>query len=124
VFDRGQSADGPRYELLESATGGDNWMLREASEQPIRIKRMPAQTGNPEWRLRADAASKSNRIEKQQGGKWMPVASFAVALESCKPPQAKEPEPPPEVDQTPPPSNNGTLSLPQLRGEKPSPKRK
>src|SRR5439155_27027389 len=120
VFDRGQSADGPRYEMYESATGGDNWMLREASEQPIKIKRMPAETGNAGWRLRADAASKSNRIEKQQGGKWTTVASFVVALGPCKPPQAKEPEPPPETEQAQPkPSpNTGTLSLPELRGEK------
>jgi hypothetical protein len=127
VFDRGQSADGPRYEMYESATGGDNWMLREASEQPIKIKRMPAEIGNADWRLRADAASKSNRIEKRQGGKWSTVASFAVTLEACKPPQAKELEPPPEPTEQAQPQaapNKGTLSLPELRGEKPSPKKK
>jgi hypothetical protein len=127
VFDRGQSADGPRYEMYESATGGDNWMLREASDQPIKIKRMPAENGNADWRLRADAASKSNRIEKQQSGKWTTVASFAVSLEACKPPKAKEPEPPPaEPEQAQPqtPADKGTLSLQELRGEKPPPKRK
>ena len=127
TFDRGQSADGPRYEQYETATGGDNWMLREASDQPVKIKRMPAQTGNADWRLRADAATKSNRIEKQQGGKWTAVASFAVALEPCKPAPVKEPEPPPEVtEQAQPqqPANTGTLSLPALRGEKPAGKKK
>jgi len=120
IFDRGSSGDGPRYELYETATGGDNWMVREASDQPIRIKRMPLQTGNADWRLHADAATQSNRIEKKQGARWIPVASFAVGLSPCKPPQAKEPEPPPEAPTTqapPPPAATGTLSLPALRGE-------
>jgi hypothetical protein len=118
IFDRGQSGDGPRYELYESATGGDNWMVREASDQPIRIKRMPVETENADWRLRPDAATKSNRIEKRQGGHWNPVASFSVSLVPCMPPQAKEPEPPPEpTTETPKPSAPGTLSLPSLRGE-------
>lgn len=118
IFDRGQSGDGPRYELYESATGGDNWMVREASDQPIRIKRMPLETENADWRLRPDAATKSNRIEKRQGGRWAPIASFSVDLVPCRPPQAKEPEPPPEpTTETPKQSAPGTLSLPALRGE-------
>jgi hypothetical protein len=120
IFDRGQSGDGPRYELYESATGGDNWMVREASDQPIRIKRMPVETENADWRMRPDAATKANRIEKRQGGRWNSVASFAVGLPACKPPQAKEPEPPPPeptTSQNPAPLAPGTLSLPALRGE-------
>src|SRR5436190_20109405 len=96
VFDGGQSGEGLRYELYESATGGDNWMVREASDQPLRIKRMPVEAANPDWRLRPDAASKSNRIERQQGTRWTAVASFAVDLGMCKPPPAKELAPPPE----------------------------
>jgi hypothetical protein len=118
IFDRGGSGDGPRYELYESATGGDNWMVREASDQPIRIKRMPLETENADWRLRPDSATKSNRIEKRQGGRWNPVASFSVDLVPCRPPQVKEPEPPPETTtETPKPSAPGSLSLPALRGE-------
>jgi hypothetical protein len=125
VFDGGQSSDGLRFELYESATGGDNWMVREASDQPLRLKRMPPAPENADWRLHADARSKSNRIEKRQGGSWQPVASFSVMIGSCKPPPVKEQEPPPETEtQTaaPPPSATGTLSLPALRGE-PPPKR-
>jgi hypothetical protein len=125
IFDGGQSGEGLRYELYESATGGDNWMVREASDQPLRIKRMPPAPENADWRLHADAATKSNRLEKRQGASWHPLASFAVTIGSCKPPPAKEPEPPPETE-TPttaaPPAATGTLSLPALRGE-PPPKR-
>jgi photosystem II stability/assembly factor-like uncharacterized protein len=118
IFDRGQSGDGPRYEFYESATGGDNWMVREASDQPIRIKRMPLEPENADWRLRPDAATKANRIEKRQAGRWNSVASFAVGLPACKPPQTTEPEPPPEpTTEAPAPSAPGTLSLPELRGE-------
>lgn len=127
IFDRGQSGDGPRYELYESLTGGDNWMVREASDQPIRIKRMPAQPENADWRLQAEGGSKSNRIQKRQAGRWTSVASFAVEIEPCKPPQAKEQEPPPETTEaeTPkPPAATGTLSLPSLRGEQPAKRRK
>src|SRR5207245_6773388 len=90
IFDHGQAGDGPRYELYESATGGDNWMVREASDQPIRIKRMPAQAENADWRLQPEGASKSNRIQKRQGGRWTSIASFAVEIDPCKPPQVKE----------------------------------
>ena len=118
IFDRGMAGDGPRYELYESATGGDNWMVREASDQPIRIKRMPVETENADWRLRPDAATKANRIEKRQAGRWNSVASFAVSLAPCRPPKAKEPEPPPEpTTEAPAPSAPGALSLPALRGE-------
>src|SRR5262249_3422584 len=125
IFDRGQSGDGPRYELYESATGGDNWMVREASDKPIVPKRIRPEAENSEWRLRPDAASKSNRIEKRQAGRWTAVASFAVDLPPCKPPAAKEPEPPPEptTEAAPAPAAAGTLSLPALRGE-PTKKRK
>jgi len=130
VFDRGSSGDGPRYELYESPTGGDNWMVREASGNPIRIKRMPAEPGNSDWRLRSDSATKANRIEKRQGAGWAPIASFAVEVGMCKPPAVKEPEPPPEI----PPDPNaepaekgaekGTLSLPALRGDPASSKKR
>jgi len=126
VFDRGQSSEGPRYELYESATGGDNWMVREASDRPIRIKRMPLETGNADWRIRADAATKSNRIEKRQGTRWTSIASFAVQIGVCKPPPAKEPEPPPEItpeQSQPQPANKGTLSLQELRGDPKRPKK-
>jgi hypothetical protein len=119
IFDHGKAGEGPRYELYESATGGDNWMVREASDQPIRIKRMPLETENVDWRLESDGRSKSNRIEKRQGGRWIPVASFTIGLGTCRPPPVKEQEPPPETEPATakPPAASGTLSLPSLRGE-------
>ena len=102
-------------------------MVREASDQPIRIKRMPAQAENADWRLQPEGASKSNRIQKRQGGRWTSIASFAVEIDPCKPPQVKEQEPPPETTEAESPKTPaaaGTLSLPSLRGEQPAKRRK
>ncbi len=76
---------------------------------------------NADWRLRSDGATKSNRIEKRQAGKWTPLASFVIEMNACKPPPVKEQEPPPETTEAAPatrtPGASGTLSLPSLRGE-------
>lgn len=112
------SGEGMRYELYESATGGDGWMVREASDKPLRIKRMPVEPANADWRLRPDAPSNSYRIEKRQGGQWTVVASFLVQIGVCKPAPVKVMEPPSEsttTSQEPPAPTS--LSLPALRGE-------
>jgi hypothetical protein len=119
TFDRGAGADGPRYELYESLTGGDGWMIREAGDRPLTIKRMPPNPPETDLRLRTDGPTKSYRIERKQGARWAPVASFSVQLEACKPPahELREP-PPPEIDETKPPTppaSKGTLSLEELR---------
>ncbi|MGH9721156.1 MAG: hypothetical protein ACRD8O_13155 [Bryobacteraceae bacterium] len=97
VLDRGQSTEGMRYELYESATGGESWMVREASLKPPPIRRMPpaAESG---WRVRADARSKSFRIEKRGPAQWTPVASFLIELDPCKPAERKPQEPPPALE--------------------------
>lgn len=106
ILDRSRSGEpNARYQLFESKTSGDTWMLRQSSGNPIPPKRVrpSATTG---LRLRADGPSKSYRIEKQQGNRWTLVASFLVRLPDCyiglkelvAPP---EPEPAPT---TPPPA--------------------
>ena len=77
LVDRTQPGEnGMRYELYETMTGGDSWMLRQASSRPIQDARAfpaPRETG---WRLRADAASRSYRLERREGERPIPVASF------------------------------------------------
>jgi hypothetical protein len=99
VLDRSRSGEpNARYQLFESRTGGDTWMLRQSSGDPISLKKTrPPLAG---LRLRADGPTKSYRIERQQGNRWTLVASFLVRLPDCfiglkeleKPP---EPEPAP-----------------------------
>jgi hypothetical protein len=100
LVDRTQSGEnGTRYELFETMTGGDSWTLRQASSQPIRDARAfpePRETG---WRLRADAASRSYRLERREGERWIAMASFLIAAGECKVREQQplpEPVPPPE----------------------------
>lgn len=99
VLDRGQAGDLGRYELYESPNGGETWMLRETNERPIRLKRSAA--ANPDWRIRADAASRAFSIERRQTDRWVPLSAFAVAVEACKPAAVEAPAPP-AVEETPP----------------------
>jgi hypothetical protein len=120
LIDRTQTSEtGARYELYESATGGETWSLRQVSGKPLPMKR--TKTVNPDWRLRADAATKAYRIEKRDGTRWQAVSSFLVAAGECRPkePQA-EPEPPPEpavVEPAKPafPTVPGTKKAPSLK---------
>lgn len=82
-----------RYHLYESRTGGESWSLREVSSKPPALRK--SRPVNTDWRLRADAASRSYRVEKREAGKWTLLASFQVRLNDCKPPEVKLAEPPP-----------------------------
>jgi photosystem II stability/assembly factor-like uncharacterized protein len=85
VIDRLQAGRSGRFQRLETMTGGDSWMVREVSTKPIPTKRPKGNTGNADWRLRVEAASKTHRIEHRVEGRWTLVASFAVAAGACKP---------------------------------------
>lgn len=103
AVDRGRAGEnGLRYELWESLTGGDSWSIRQVDARPIPFPGGERTAVKP-IRIRADAASKSYRIERQDGGQWRPLASFVVHLGECKPevPEPKEEEPPPEPAEAP-----------------------
>ena len=87
LIDRSQSGDDSRYELYESMTGGESWMLREVNDKPLRLKRVAVP--NADWRIRADGPAKCFRVERRQGEKWVTLASFLVPLAPCKPPEQK-----------------------------------
>ena len=84
IIDHGPGSDGDRYELYESNDGGDSWNIKQTSVKPLRLK-APLAPPAPEWRVRADAASKSFVLEHRQGQRWNSLASFAVNLGVCKP---------------------------------------
>jgi hypothetical protein len=90
VIDRGRSGESGRYELYETPNAGETWMLRQTNERPIEIKHASGMA-NTDWRLRADAATKSYSIERRAGGAWHGVAAFSVAIGACKPLEAPEP---------------------------------
>jgi hypothetical protein len=84
IIDRGSGSGSDRYERYESVDGGDSWTVRENSIKPLTLKR-PANAPPAEWRVRADANSRSFQLERRQGGRWVGVAAFAVNLGTCRP---------------------------------------
>ena len=95
--DRGRPGAG-RYQILESATGGDAWTVRETGATRPRIAAVPQAAG---WRISVDAASRALRIERREGEAWRKAAEFAVAAGACRPapaPAVAEPAPPGQVN--------------------------
>jgi len=85
IVDHGAGAEGDRYELYESQDSGDSWTIKETSVKPLRLRR--AAPPNPDWRIRADAPSKSFHLEHREGARWITLGAFSVSLGACKPPQ-------------------------------------
>jgi hypothetical protein len=86
TIDRGAGSDGDRYERYETQDGGDSWTIKESNVQPLRLRHVSG-TSNPDWRIRADAPSKSFHLEHRAGNRWVTVSAFSVNLGSCKPPE-------------------------------------
>jgi hypothetical protein len=95
LIDRIKGAEnGARHELYESMTGGESWSLMQASSTRPELKRKSPST-TPDWRVRADAASKSYRLESRQSGRWTPVAAFSIRVGECKVKEATLADAPP-----------------------------
>lgn len=70
-----------RHELYVSMTGGENWEAKQLSNAPLRLKSVrPAAA----WRVRADAASGTYRVERGGGRTWEAFASFPVRVTDCR----------------------------------------
>ena len=82
VLDRSQG-NTKRYELFESMTGGEDWAPKQVSASAIHLKKAPSKE-TAAWRVRADAASKTYRVERGSGASWQAVASFAIESGTCK----------------------------------------
>ena len=122
VIDRMESTEGSRYELYETPNGGETWMIRRTSEQPIAIRRTGSEALAAGWRIRADARSKSFALEKQHGERWSTIASFLVEIGSCKPAPQVAPAPPEPAETTQPASPTPAPTRPpSLKQPKPKP---
>jgi photosystem II stability/assembly factor-like uncharacterized protein len=85
VFDRGPGEGNNRFELYESRDSGASWTLKGSSAKPQPLR--PAAAAQSDWRARPDGPTQSFRIEKRAGGRWTPLASFAVKLGACGEPR-------------------------------------
>ena len=68
----------------KAPTAGKTWMIKEQKQKAAYSLKRSA-TPAPNWRVRADASTRSYRIERRQGDKWISVAAFSVRLPICKP---------------------------------------
>ncbi len=83
IFERSEGSASV-YETYETSNGGDTWTIKEAGNKHPILAKAPAKD-SATWRVRADAPSKTNRIERRtSGGAWDTVASFAVRAGVCK----------------------------------------
>ena len=89
--DRASPGEAGRYELYETMTGGESWMLRQISDRPI--SRKAERAPKSQWRLRPDAPSHSYLLERY-AGKWEVVASFLIPVGECREPELAVPGPP------------------------------
>ncbi len=117
LIDRTQTGEsGGRHEFYETNSGGDSWSLRQVSPNPIKLRR--PRTPNPDWRIRADARTKSFVIEKRGAGGWQTFSSFLVKAGECKPAPLTFAEPPSEPEPDPtqaPPAPTGPRRPPTLK---------
>jgi hypothetical protein len=86
IIDHGPGSGADRYERYETLDGGDSWTIKETNVKPLTLKRAATPAAS-DWRVRADANSRSFQLEHRQGGRWTSVAAFAVNLGVCRPQQ-------------------------------------
>jgi hypothetical protein len=93
LVDRGEAGGSSRYELYETANAGQSWTLKESSDRLPKLTHLGG-TANADWRIRADAPSRSFHIERHSGERWHSLAAFAISLGRCTLPE-KRPFPAP-----------------------------
>jgi len=71
---------GTRHEVFESKTGGESWEAKQSTMEPVKLQGKIPETA---WRLRADAASQTFRVERRAASNWEPVASFVIHVADC-----------------------------------------
>ncbi|MGB9605040.1 MAG: hypothetical protein ACPL88_04090, partial [Bryobacteraceae bacterium] len=116
-IDRFGEGEAGRYELYETKTGGESWMLRQITSQPA--PRKGERRPNPDWRLRADTATRSYRLERRAAN-WQTVASFLIQVGQCQEaetPLLEPPEPPAPAEPAQPPVPKAPRKPPSLKGK-------
>ncbi|HKD05331.1 MAG TPA: hypothetical protein VKB79_05455 [Bryobacteraceae bacterium] len=103
IVDAGRSAEGGRYDLYESETGGESWMIRSATDAQPRLRLAPPSAENPDYRVRAADGGKTYEIEMRDDARWRRMASLLIEVGSCKlkTPELKEPQAPATDDAEP-----------------------
>jgi hypothetical protein len=96
IVDGGRSAEGGRYQMYESHSGGDTWNVVSKTSDVPTLRRTPGLI-DPNYRIGADSRTKTYVLEKRNGDDWSRVTSFEIQVASCGTP-AEPPAPEPEPD--------------------------
>jgi len=70
-----------RHQVLQSNTGGESWEMKESTTSAVKLK---GKKDEMSWRVRADSASRTFRLERRSGSSWELVASFLIHIADCK----------------------------------------
>jgi hypothetical protein len=82
IVDGGRSAEGGRYQMYESRTGGDTWSVVSKTSDVPKLRRTPGLI-DPDYRITADSRTRTYMVEKRNGGDWSAVTSFEIQVASC-----------------------------------------
>jgi len=82
IVDRSSGGDPGPFALYDSADGGAAWTVKEQTVKPLHLKGAPP--ADADWRVRVDAGTKAFLVERRQGERWAPQASFAVNIGFCR----------------------------------------
>jgi hypothetical protein len=97
LVDRPGGGGDARYERYETMTGGESWMIREVSSQPIRVRRRPVRDTEARWRIAPRDETKTWLIQRRDPAGWVAVSEFQIEPGACAEPREvlaeAEPEP-------------------------------
>jgi hypothetical protein len=89
IVDGGRSAEGGRYQMYESHTGGDSWNVVSKTSDAPKLRRTPGLI-DPNYRISADSRTKTYVLEKRNGDEWSRIASFEIQVATCGAPAEPE----------------------------------
>ena len=82
IFERSQGS-ATSYEIYETSNGGDTWTIKSAGSKAQTLEKAPSKD-KATWRVRAESASRTNRIERREPRGWQTVATLPVRAGVCK----------------------------------------
>ena len=91
IIDGGRNAEGGRYQMFESRTGGDAWNVLSKTSDVPKLRRTPGLI-DPDYRIAADSRTKTYLLQKRIGNDWSTVTSFEIQVASCGAPAEPEPD--------------------------------
>ena len=80
VVDRSQGKT-ERFELYSTTDGGETWIMKAASEEPMRLPN-PHPPEKANWRAMAD--KDAYQVERRTATGWETLARFPIRAGECK----------------------------------------